>query len=442
MESFARSRPVHRTSHRIVLLIATGLVAMGCSRQVLMPTPTIVETAGVRAHVNVNDVFKTTEVKVYVAAPREVREASDPRRMYTNERARDIHLGRADVQIGEQLGWEGLLEASLVSKRKHQPEIDFVGYAPFGTLWASVPVPLPRLNVAWDPVDVSREPGDRWVADINAQLDASRNRKIFIFVHGFNTKFETNLGLAAEYWHFMARDGVMILYVWPSAGSVFAYQKDKANADYATRQFRQLLLYLAEYTTTDEISILAHSAGCPIVLESLRDLSLMNYGTPIEELRQKTKIGRVVLTAPDMDLGLAMDASYDGASLIPKTMVLYVSTTDSALSFSGGIFKGRRLGELAEDEFSDSERKAIRQSRNQAIDVTVAQKRFSSFLGHSYYHQNPWVSSDTMIVLLTGATPEERGLHRDDDGVYWTFPEDYDERLLGVVDALLDKYQP
>ncbi|MEO1130590.1 MAG: alpha/beta hydrolase, partial [Planctomycetota bacterium] len=171
-------------------------------------------------------------------------------------------------------------------------------------------------------------------------------------------------------------------------------------------------------------------------------ISLMHLGMPIEEVRRKTKLGHVVLAAPDMDLGLATDASFDGASLMPKTMVLYVSTTDSALGFSQGIFKQRRLGELAEQEFSDRERRAIRRSRNQAIDVTYAQKRFSSFLGHSYFHQNPWVSSDTMIVLLTGATPEERGLVRGPNSVYWTFPETYPDDLPEIVDELIEKYRP
>ncbi|MEO1130312.1 MAG: alpha/beta hydrolase, partial [Planctomycetota bacterium] len=261
-----------RITHCIALLIASGLLAMGCSRQVLMPTPAIVSTAGVGAHMSAVDAFQSTEVQVFVAAPRKVREREDSREIYTKERANIIHLGRATMQIGRELGWERVLEASKQQKRRRQPVIEFESYEPYGYLWASVPGPLSALGVDWYSPDVARDAGDRWVKDIEAQLDVSMKRRIFIFVHGFNTQFAKNLGIAAEYWHFMSRDGAMISYAWPSQGNVFAYQQDKANADYATRKFRQLLLFLAEHTSVEEINILAHSAGCPIVIESLRDI--------------------------------------------------------------------------------------------------------------------------------------------------------------------------
>ncbi len=59
------------------------------------------------------------------------------------------------------------------------------------------------------------------------------------------------------------------------------------------------------------------------------------------------------------------------------------------------------------------------------IDAAEAVRQHGSFVGHSYFHANPWVSSDLLVLLKTGAPPEERGLYREPDGGLWLFPKDY-----------------
>jgi hypothetical protein len=77
----------------------------------------------------------------------------------------------------------------------------------------------------------------------------------------------------------------------------------------------------------------------------------------------------------------------------------------------------------------------------QIIDIGPAERRTSSFLGHSYYHQNLWVSSDVMLFLELGATAEERGLVRDPKTGFLTFPGDYLQQLPEIVDRLSKKYE-
>lgn len=50
---------------------------------------------------------------------------------------------------------------------------------------------------------------------------------------------------------------------------------------------------------------------------------------------------------------------------------------------------GSSIGKL-----SDEEKDALIANKTQWIDVTAAQRRKGTFLGHSYFHDNPWVSSD------------------------------------------------
>ncbi len=63
------------------------------------------------------------------------------------------------------------------------------------------------------------------------------------------------------------------------------------------------------------------------------------------------------------------------------------------------------------------------------IDASRVDKDVNSFLGHSYFHRDPWVSSDIGSFIL-GVSPEDRKLVREGDNVFWAFPEDYPERLL------------
>ncbi len=238
----------------------------------------------------------------------------------------------------------------------------------------------------------------------------------------------------------MSRDEVMISFDWPSKGSMFSYEVDKANATFAIRQFRVLLEFLAENTSVERINIIAHSAGNPIAVEALRQLSLKYYDLDNEEAQRRTKIGRVILAAPDMDLDTALSAAVDGAGRVTEGFIVYASSRDKALDFSSGIFGsvrlGRSIGKLTEDE-----RAALIMNDTQWIDVAEAEKHSSTWLGHSYFHDNPWVSSDLMLFLRLGATAEERGLVRDMDTGFLVFPDDYEEQLPQIAERLLAKYE-
>ena len=197
----------------------------------------------------------------------------------------------------------------------------------------------------------------------------------------------------------------MISFDWPSEGSLFSYQVDKANADFAVRQLRKLLEVLAETSATG-INIIGHSAGAPIVIEALRQLSLIYYDLDDDEAC-RSKIGRVVLAAPDMDLESALSAR-STAPDASRSASRCTHRVPTRLRFSGNIFRdvrlGRSIGKLDEGEH------ATIIANDVAVDRRDGRaEATSSFIGHSYYHQNPWVSSDVMLFLRLGATAEERG---------------------------------
>ncbi len=414
------------------IILAALLACVGCTRQHLMKTPVIVAAGGVDPFAKVGPENRTQSFPVLVVSGRTPSGSATPGKFYTGQRSRTLRLGVATMTIGPGLNWAELVEQSKAERRDEDPEIRFDAYREYGILWSSIPPTM----MAEDAAEPDRAPAADFVAAIEQMLDKSRRNEITIYVHGFNTKFDLNLGIAAEFWHYMGRDGAMISFDWPSEASLFAYQADKANAAYSTRQFRTLLEFLAENTSATRINILAHSAGGPVVMESLRDLSLMNRDKSEAELRAACRIGRVVLAAPDMDLLSALNAGFDGAGRVPESFSIYASTADKALLLSSAIFRADRLGSSV-NRLTPDERAALRRAPTQAIDVTSAEERSGTFLGHSYYHQNPWVSSDVALSLAFSASPTERGLVRDEKSAFWTFPDTYGDNIVDVARALL-----
>lgn len=430
------SRIVHLCS-----ALLAGALLCGCSKDTLMATPAIVATGVTDPYEFTPEEFRTTTTPVFVAAPRTLAaRPKGPGDVYTTERSPQVRLGRATVEVGVGMTWDELAAESVAVKRATNPEVVLKAYEDYGTLWNSHPTPAFSFYRDHDFSEVDRTASERWIREINERLDASRRKQIYIYVHGFNTKFDKNTRLCAEFLHYMARDGVMISFDWPSRGSVFSYQDDKANAEVAIRQFRNLLEVLADESNASRINIIAHSAGTRIVVEALRDTSLRYFDLPATEAQSRTKLGRVVLAAPDMDFWVAISAGMDGVRRITEGIIVYASRRDRALGLSGRIFGEVRLGNIIGRLPPLVVQEMIR-NESGWVDVSAAKERYPSFLGHSYYHQNPMVSSDIMLYLFVGATPEERGLVRDLETGFLTFPDDYEERLPEIVQHIVETYR-
>ena len=414
----------------LVPVITTPVLLGGCSsQQHLMPTPSVIADGAHDPFALTPQAEQRSTTPVFVVSGREPSGKLSPERFYSNDHSSVLRLGRAELEIGAGMTWPELVDASRDPQRSTGTPIELAGFEEYGVLWASVPPPDLGFTRNWTSPDSSREPASALAEAINQQLRSTGSDEAFIFVHGFNTDYTKNLGIAAEIWHYAGRRGAMLSFAWPSEHSVFEYQADKANAAYATRQFRELLRFLAQQTDIGRINIVAHSAGNPIVVEAMRDLRLMHYQADKASLHSMTGIGRVVLAAPDMDLLQAINATLDGFDECAESVVMYASTRDTALSLSSMIFSDTRLGASVK-RLSPEEQEALHKVQSfEAVDVSRAQKNHSSFLGHSYYHQNPWVSSDIGLYLTLGLTAEERGLERDEATGFWVFPPDYESRL-------------
>jgi hypothetical protein len=149
------------------------------------------------------------------------------------------------------------------------------------------------------------------------------------------------------------------------------------------------------------------------------------------------------LVNSDIDKGILAGALLDGALDVVDSFTIYQSTKDTTLNMARFFFGGERSGQI--DEHLERDEATIRflleHPEIRLINVSDA-ANVEQNNGHSYFRTSPWVSSDVLMTFRYNLDPESRGLVRGRDGVEWSFPPDYIERLRGALQAHPDGYGP
>ncbi|PVB63777.1 hypothetical protein DCO57_01435 [Labrenzia sp. 011] len=168
-------------------------------------------------------------------------------------------------------------------------------------------------------------------------------REVFLFIHGYNTLFAESLYRLTQFVHDANSDAVPVLFSWASRGKLRDYLYDLNSAAIARDALEKTLTDLAQ-SDADEISILAHSMGNYLLMETIRQMP--------PSLRQKIqkKVHYVVLAAPDIDIDL-FKSHLRRLGHFQKPFVVIVSTDDRALRLSRALSGGvDRLGAYSDDE--------------------------------------------------------------------------------------------
>lgn len=113
-----------------------------------------------------------------------------------------------------------------------------------------------------------------------------------LFIHGFNNKYEDSVFRLAQIVHDSGMQATPILFTWPSRASLFGYEYDKESTNYSRTALEQSLRILAADSQVKDITILAHSMGTWLAMESLRQMG-------IRDGRVNSKIHNVILASPD-----------------------------------------------------------------------------------------------------------------------------------------------
>lgn len=168
-------------------------------------------------------------------------------------------------------------------------------------------------------------------------------RSVFVFIHGYNTRFAEGVFRYAQLVHDSDFQGVPLFFTWASRGTATGYIYDINSASIA-RDGLEDFVKIITASKAERVVILAHSMGNYLLLETGSRLS------PQARARFSRKVDHVVLAAPDVDIDL-FKAHMRRMGKPNRPWVLIVSRDDRALGLSRRIAGGKeRLGAYSDDE--------------------------------------------------------------------------------------------
>jgi esterase/lipase superfamily enzyme len=411
-----------------LLLAAVVLAAGGCSRQ-LMETPNLYVNGREDPFDEVPPQFQSNAVEVIYVTDRQRTDAPSAESKYGWARSGALAFGTCEVQFGEDVSWEELVEASRTRKRHMGLPIRVgqareIGRTPVLPLRAglvdgrAVPDPEARAELTEARVLLQQVLSDR--------LALTDHKVVYLHVHGYSTRFNDAIPVIAQIWHFTGRVGVPLAYTWPAGhpGLLSGYAYDRESSEFTVFHLREVLRTLGMTEDVEKVHVIAHSRGTDVAVRAIRENFLL-HGADADAARAAMKLGVLVLAAPDLDLevvGQTVVADY--LFDVPQRLVTYVSEQDEAIGVASRLFRSkRRLGQFRPaDVTSDKVETFNRQSQIIDADVTGYTK-----FGHDYYYRHPAVSSD-LILLLTGhldpGTEHGRPLTPIEGGL-WQIDHDY-----------------
>lgn len=254
--------------------------------------------------------------RIFVAGTRAPAEEF-PARFYTRERGKALRFAQVDMVVppGHEVG--------KVERPKRLP-----------------PNPMTDM-VALDPTRLESKPD--FVAAINKAMNAlpPSDRNVMVFIHGYNTSFDSALFRFAQFVHDTGYTGVPVLFTWPSGGKVLDYVYD-INSVLSSRDSLLETFRLLASTKLKRADIVAHSMGNFLTIETLRQAALSGA------FKRDNRLRYVVMASPDIDIDVFETQVRAMPEALHKFFVL-LSEDDKALAISRRIAgKVNRLGNSTE----------------------------------------------------------------------------------------------
>lgn len=230
--------------------------------------------------------------------------------------------------------------------------------------------------------DLNVDEAKKW---LSASVRKTPDGSVLVFIHGFNNRFEDAVYRFAQIVHDSGVDSAPVLVTWPSRGSLLAYGYDRESTNYTRNALETLFQYLAKDPEVKEVSILAHSMGNWLALESLRQMAIRNGRLP-------AKFKNVMLAAPDVDVDVFSQQIVDMGKQHPQ-FTLFISRDDRALAFSRRVWGDvSRLGAI--DPEQAPYKKELEDNKIVVIDLTKIKSGDS--MNHGKFAESP------QIVQLIG----------------------------------------
>lgn len=262
----------------------------------------------------------------------------------------------------------------------------------------------PACAGVWDGARKNIELGhDAFFAELERRLEGLERRKILVFVHGYNFRFDEAVRWTAQLKTDLDFGGPAILYSWPSLASALKYVPDATNAEWSAAHVEGFLEELAARAPGSAVHLVGYSLGGNALLAALEMIRKRHEDAPVR------LFGEIVFAAPDVDADVFLQRVPAAVSL-GKRVTLYVSANDRVLGASARLHEYPRAG--------DSEFEMVLANGVETIDATEAR---TDRWHHNYFIRSRGVLADLHGVLEGVPVDERFGLRRAaaKNGTYW-----------------------
>ncbi|MES0002326.1 alpha/beta hydrolase [Mesorhizobium sp. M0051] len=219
------------------------------------------------------------------------------------------------------------------------------------------------------------------------------NGHVLVFVHGFNNRYEDSVFRFAQFIHDSGAKVAPVLFTWPSRASVLGYNYDKESTNFSRTAFERTLKALADDRSVTDVTVMAHSMGTWLAMESLRQMAL-------QDGQVSPKIKNVILASPDLDVDVFGREWTELGPKKPKFTII-VSRDDRALAVSR-LISGNvdRVGQV--DPSAEPYKSKLQAAGITVIDLTNV--KTNDRLNHSKFAESPEIVKLLGTQLASGQT--------------------------------------
>lgn len=221
-----------------------------------------------------------------------------------------------------------------------------------------------------------------YLKSITKLNQARKSEHAFVFIHGYNTKFNDAMMSTAQLAYDLKFSGPILSYSWPSLGISKGYPTDKERSEWSSKNFEFFLKTITSKTNIRKLHIIAHSMGNRVLLSALLSLFKQNKGK---------LFGEVILAAPDVDVEIFRAQYAKAVKSLSQNVTLYASSKDKALITSKTYQTHRRVGSAGDDILILP-----------GIDTVDASNVNTDFLSHSYFRKHKLLLADIKVLIEIG----------------------------------------
>lgn len=297
------------------------------------------------------------------------------------------------------------------------------GELTYGTCEVSIPykrkpgtLPEPsilRLEFSQDPakhvvlMEIDLLPHADFWKQLRATVEASPEKQLMIFVHGYCATFRDAARRTAQMSYDMNYQGPAMFFSWPAGAESESFEekanylKDLRRAEESDDDLITVLSDISRYSGAKSIHLVAHSMGNYVLTEALKTIDDRRP----QGVRQLPLFDQVALAAPDINAREFVERTGERILPFSRRFTVYASSHDKALRLSKAVNGFEPLGYL-----NDYTRVGAKKRLFDLVDVSqLTTKWFDS--GHIYYGDMPEMISD-FSYLFRGvqAASLQRGL--------------------------------